>query len=747
VIAQRYHILSKLGEGGMGVVYLAEQVPMGRWCAVKVMRARARHDDESISRFQREAANASRINHPNVAAIYDFGEAENDILYLAMEFVEGETLSAIVQREHVLRPARAVEISLQIAEALAAAHELGIVHRDLKPDNIMITRVRGRETVKVVDFGIAKVTQGSRETLTRTGYVVGTPAYMSPEQLSGEPLDGRSDVYSLGCILYELLTGQRAFARSSAEVSLRRRLEEHSPRPRKVQRHLARSLDRLVSKALARAPEHRFDSALALRDALISAREENEVKRGWRDRLSWGRLHQASVKTDRQTATKEERPRSWCLPENPQPGTIPVPLGWEVVQQPVPQEAPPEPVIPAGHDHRRWSGMPRVAPLGLIAVLLSAAAWRFFGAVQPATNPTAAVQVTAESLLQQRSHSVEPMSAQPVSPADSEATNGIGLTNPPPLETEPVAPAPAPTPARSARVPAPEPATGKIVVLGSIPAGAELSLDGRRLQPDERVLIVAPGLHWIGISAPGRVPDSASAEVHAGARVDWIAPELRLTPVQTERETAHPPVPAASRQTSPEAEPPPQIVASRIRAVLPAGTGFPALTDTEIRSHKTKVGKKVTATVPDDVKDASGRVTIPAGSRVTLKVRAIRISKTNSNTSGIVTLEPIALSINGSARQLRASISGLKPHLEPRPTRGSDAAKVGAGVAVGGLVGRVLGGSTTGAVVGGILGGAVGAQRAAETKDVDVVLPQGTVVTVTLERDLVTQVAPASSKP
>jgi hypothetical protein len=172
-------------------------------------------------------------------------------------------------------------------------------------------------------------------------------------------------------------------------------------------------------------------------------------------------------------------------------------------------------------------------------------------------------------------------------------------------------------------------------------------------------------------------------------------------------------------------------------AELPAGKSFSASTDAEIRSQKNKVGDEVTATVGADVKDASGRVVIPAGSQVTLKVTAIKESERKSDTTGTLTLDATAISIHGKSQPLNASISNVKTQLQGRKTNAGDIAKVGAGTAVGAVVGRVLGGSTKGAVIGGVIGGAVGAQRAVETKDRDVVVPQGTVVTLTLDQKLI----------
>ncbi|MDH4044972.1 MAG: serine/threonine protein kinase, partial [Gemmatimonadota bacterium] len=213
VIAERYHISKKLGEGGMGAVYLGEHVKMGRKSAIKVMTSSMAHDPEAIARFNREASNASRINHPNVCAIYDFGETPDGVIYLAMEFIEGGSLGDLLEAEGSVPPKRAAAILAQTADALQAAHDLGIVHRDLKPDNIMLTSGRsGGDLVKVVDFGIAKAMSGEEgQQVTKTGLVVGTPEYMSPEQLSGDTLDGRSDTYSLALVFYRMVTGTFPF--------------------------------------------------------------------------------------------------------------------------------------------------------------------------------------------------------------------------------------------------------------------------------------------------------------------------------------------------------------------------------------------------------------------------------------------------------------------------------------------------------------------------------------------------------
>ncbi len=266
VVADRYAIIRKLGEGGMGAVYLGEHVKMGRKSAIKVMNPSMANDPDAISRFNREASNASRISHPNVCQIYDFGETPEGIIYLAMEYIQGASLTDIIEREGALPAARAARILRQSADALSAAHDLGIVHRDLKPDNIMIVQGRdGADVVKVVDFGIAKAVAGEEtgQKVTKTGLVVGTPEYMSPEQLSGDKLDGRSDIYSLGLVFYRMLTGVLPFQADSAQETMIKRLTD-DPMPLALARPdiaFPPGLQAVLDRALARQPAARYARA------------------------------------------------------------------------------------------------------------------------------------------------------------------------------------------------------------------------------------------------------------------------------------------------------------------------------------------------------------------------------------------------------------------------------------------------------------------------------------------------------
>src|SRR5437773_1634415 len=266
VLADRYHIMKKLGEGGMGQVYLAEHVKMGRRSAIKVMNPSMVHDPEAVARFNREASNASRISDSHVCAIYDFGETEDGLIYLAMEFVEGEPLTQLLAREGALPVARAADICIQVAAALQAGHDLDIVHRDLKPDNIMVTRGRdGTDGVKVVDFGLAKAVggEGGGQKVTRTGLVIGTPEFMSPEQLSGDKLDGRSDIYSLGLVFFKMLTGRLPFEAGTVQETLIQRLTEEPAKLAAVRPDLRfpPGLQETLDSALARTPVARYQSA------------------------------------------------------------------------------------------------------------------------------------------------------------------------------------------------------------------------------------------------------------------------------------------------------------------------------------------------------------------------------------------------------------------------------------------------------------------------------------------------------
>jgi serine/threonine-protein kinase len=278
VIADRYLISKLLGEGGMGRVYLARHVRLPQQAAIKVMHPGMVKDQEAVARFNREAANAARIEHDRVARVFDFGETHEGLVYLAMEFVPGQTLRSLLEESTRLPPARAANIAFQVAEGLDAAHRIPIVHRDLKPDNIMVvTDEQGVDRCKVVDFGIAKAADGggAQTQLTRTGVLIGTPEFMSPEQVVGEPLDARSDVYALALVAYQMFTGVLPFTAATVERSLAARLID-DPRPLALAAPdvaWPAALQVAFDRALDREPATRTASALEFGDAVVAAVE------------------------------------------------------------------------------------------------------------------------------------------------------------------------------------------------------------------------------------------------------------------------------------------------------------------------------------------------------------------------------------------------------------------------------------------------------------------------------------------
>ena len=600
IIAERYRILDKLGEGGMGRVYLAEHIHMGRRCAVKVMSPALLHDPDSISRFAREAANASRITHPNVAAIYDYGQTPDRIVYLAMELVEGGSLAHGLERQGALQAARAVHIASQVADALTAAHELGIVHRDLKPDNIMLARGRtGLDLVKVVDFGIAKAQKGGKQTVTRAGFVVGTPAYMSPEQILGDELDGRSDLYSLGCILFEMLTGQRAFAGPSGEVVIRKRLTENPPPPSQIRPDLGPELDAIVTRTMARSPDQRFASAAELRSALEAVSVASAQQPWWRSAgPSPGGIAPAGASLlGTPVQPDAASPGSvWTTPAAPPSrlgdrsvvlrrrangmnvpliggligGTILVAAAgfvvWRLLAQPerTPGNVTPDSAVasqPAGSTNSSGaaggndSGAGRGAagstadssaaqppPAGTMARADSAIL--VFAALPPEARVTVDGKAVTPPLdgrltVAPGRHVVTARApgyrtgtvrvaltageARPLDltlsptatpPASIPETAAPRASTAPPAEPAPAAPAPAPSPSAGA--------PGLIVIMGAVPPGAEIRVDGKPLPSGSRLASAPPGPHRVTLSAPGYGSDSTQLDVRSSEQAQWI---------------------------------------------------------------------------------------------------------------------------------------------------------------------------------------------------------------------------------
>jgi serine/threonine-protein kinase len=264
VIAKRYRIIEPIAAGGMGEVYRAEHIELGKPIAVKVMRPHLSQDKDFVARFKREAVAASAIGNLNIIDVSDFGQTDDGRFYFVMEHLAGETLAHVVEAHGAQGVERTVRLGLQVARALAAAHAKGIIHRDLKPENVMVLQDRGHpDLVKVLDFGVAKVTRSMEPAgVTTLGVVVGTPQYMSPEQASGLNVDARSDIYALGLMLYELLTGKQPFTAPTAQLVMSKQIHEAPPplSAMKADLLLPRALEALVMDMLAKAPAARPQS-------------------------------------------------------------------------------------------------------------------------------------------------------------------------------------------------------------------------------------------------------------------------------------------------------------------------------------------------------------------------------------------------------------------------------------------------------------------------------------------------------
>ncbi len=276
-VAGRYRILAKLGEGGMGAVYRAEQLSLKRTVALKVLKSELSAEPGLVRRFNAEAELAAKLNHPNTVTLYDFGQDADGSLFIAMEFLEGRSLRELLMKEGPLQPGRALAITDQVCASLSDAHGRGIVHRDLKPDNVMLVQIGKRsDVVRVLDFGIAKLRDEQGDItampMTRAGDLLGTPQYMAPEQIRGEKVDARTDVYALGAMLYEMVTGRLPFEGPSLMAILSKHLTELPvpPHVRRPDLALPLPLGQVIMDALQKDPQHRPPTMEVLSERLTA---------------------------------------------------------------------------------------------------------------------------------------------------------------------------------------------------------------------------------------------------------------------------------------------------------------------------------------------------------------------------------------------------------------------------------------------------------------------------------------------
>src|SRR2546421_1561489 len=279
-LAGKYLIEKLIKRGGMGAVYLGKHVLMDKTVAIKVLHPSLALDDDVVARFSREAKAASRISHPHAVSVTDFGESENGVVFLVMEYLDGTTLKEVIKTDGPMALERVVEIVRQVTGALDVAHQQGVVHRDLKSDNIMLSQTNGDDWAKVLDFGIAKIQQGdgARDVdITAANLVIGTPQYMSPEQCSqSAEIDARSDIYSLGIIIYEMLAGRVQFTVESPTMIMMKQVQDPPPSILEARPEVGAGLAQVIAKALAKQPADRFQTAGELSEALADAARASE---------------------------------------------------------------------------------------------------------------------------------------------------------------------------------------------------------------------------------------------------------------------------------------------------------------------------------------------------------------------------------------------------------------------------------------------------------------------------------------
>jgi serine/threonine-protein kinase len=273
VLGGRYRVERELGRGGMAKVFEGTDTVLGRTVAIKILAPQFADDEGFVQRFRREAQAAARISHPNIVSVFDTG-ADADVQYIVMEYVEGRTLADYLAGGGRIMPERAIQIAESVCGALSAAHAQGVIHRDIKPGNIMLTPAG---EVKVTDFGIARMTT-TAETIAQTAAVLGTASYLSPEQAQGQPVDGRSDLYSLGCVLYEMVTGRPPFLGDSPVTVASKHVLEQPVAPSRLNADVTPDLDAVILRALAKNPANRYQSAEEFRTDLDRAQRGMPVE-------------------------------------------------------------------------------------------------------------------------------------------------------------------------------------------------------------------------------------------------------------------------------------------------------------------------------------------------------------------------------------------------------------------------------------------------------------------------------------
>ncbi len=518
----RYKIVRELGRGAMGVVYHAIDPNIGRPVAIKTIQFGPTRKPEELERMRdrlfREARSAGILSHPGIVTIYDVDQ-QDDLAYIAMEYVDGPTLEQVLSEAEPLSPERMFSILGQTAVALDYAHTKGIVHRDIKPANIMMT---ADGTCKITDFGIAKLT--TSEQLTRTGSIVGTPHYMSPEQVQGQTVDGRSDQFSLAVIAYEMLTGEKPYTGEHLTTVVYKIVAEEPASPRRLNSTLTPAIEAALRKGLAKRPDNRYRNCQEFATGLESA---CTASKGWKVMPRAGLLNEPTIADVR-------------LPQPAKPAALPPPTHR-------PRRG--ETTSPSG-GKRKGGFLPFLLAIlvagGLLALIgWQAAPWllppRPASHADPPAAAAAASQPPPEQAQvpppeappqEQQAAAPNPAAATPqapdttpVSPVAAEATTPAAPdAKPSPLGAAPRQTPPEPKREQKAAEPA-RPATPQDVLVVSSPAGATAQLDGNPANSCTTpcTLSASPGRHTVAVSAPGHLIESRDILVGSGS--------MEMTPV------------------------------------------------------------------------------------------------------------------------------------------------------------------------------------------------------------------------
>jgi serine/threonine protein kinase len=588
--AGRYQIVSELGRGSMGVVYQGFDPLIGRTVAIKTMLIEGLSStefQEYKARFQREAQAAGILAHPNIVTVYDFGEDEG-VLFLAMEFLEGKSLQDLVEKDDVLAVETIIPIFEQVCGALDHAHKNNIVHRDIKPANIMILN---SGLVKVTDFGIAKIMSMG---MTQAGQILGTPNYMSPEQVKGRTVDGRSDIFALGVILYELVTGEKPFGGQNITTVIYKIINENPIPPRELDSTIHPGLSFVISKALAKSPEERFQTCREMAEALKNYRNLGSEPAPSATVVIKIPPIQAMPPEPPTAPTRQAAPPAPALkrtrapevePLASEPGQGARPAAAPPREQPPARPAVPPPSFAAVKPQPRGTSPIVWTLLALLFIggVAGGSYYYFFvknGATPPATAPPSAPTTTAPSANAPATGTGETQATgQPTGEQQPGAAEQGTQTGQPAAGTQPVTPTevgnPAAKPetrkpessaARETPPPeqtAPKPAAGLVygkIFVNSVPPGAQISVDGRS-DPDWIAPHTVDGLkggeHKLTLSAQGYTASTQTIKIEPGRT---IPVNVALSRYHAQGAEARPTKPIGPPPSQPKVQETPPVV-------------------------------------------------------------------------------------------------------------------------------------------------------------------------------------------